>query len=131
MEIAGDYNGAYSTKYGGTSVANTERIKAVAERAVSTAVKGNQVIIVVSAMAGETDKLIKFAHEITDMPDEREMDLLLSSERKNNKRTYCYCRSKARTQINEFYRQAGRIITDSSHTKAMIEHMKQAGLKPP
>ncbi|MBI5664603.1 MAG: aspartate kinase, partial [Nitrospirae bacterium] len=66
-------------KYGGTSVANTERIKAVAERVVATARQGNKVIVVVSAMSGETDKLIGFAHEITERPDEREMDLLLSS----------------------------------------------------
>ena len=66
-------------KYGGTSVADTERIKSVAERVVSTAKEGNKVIVVVSAMAGETDKFERYAHEITDLPDEREMDLLLSS----------------------------------------------------
>ena len=66
-------------KYGGASVADTERIRAVAERVVSIAGEGNRVIVVVSAMAGETDKFVSFANEITDTPDEREMDLLLSS----------------------------------------------------
>jgi aspartate kinase len=66
-------------KFGGTSVADTERIRAVAERVVATAKEGNNVVVVVSAMAGETDKLTGLAHEITSMPDEREMDLLLSS----------------------------------------------------
>ena len=116
-------------KYGGTSVANTERIKAVAERAVSTAVKGNQVIIVVSAMAGETDKLIKFAHEITDTPDEREMDLLLSSgERITSALTAIAVQKLGHKSMSFTGRQVG-IITDSSHTKAMIEHIEAGRLK--
>lgn len=116
-------------KYGGTSVANTERIKAVAERAVSTAMKGNQVIVVVSAMAGETDKLIKFAHEITDSPDEREMDLLLSSgERITSALTAIAVQKLGHKAMSFTGRQVG-IITDSSHTKAMIEHIEAGRLK--
>jgi len=66
-------------KYGGTSVSNIERIKAVAERVSNTVKAGNKVVVVVSAMAGETDKLIGLAHQICPDPPEREMDLLLSS----------------------------------------------------
>ncbi len=66
-------------KYGGTSVGNTERIKAVAERVVKSAEEGNRVVVVVSAMSGETDKLIDLANQISSNPSEREMDLLLSS----------------------------------------------------
>ena len=116
-------------KYGGTSVANTERIKAVAQRAVSTAKHGNQVIVVVSAMAGETDKLVRLAHEITDMPDEREMDLLLSSgERVTGALTAIAIQELGYKSMSFTGRQVG-IITDSAHTKAMIEHIEAGRLK--
>jgi aspartate kinase len=66
-------------KYGGSSVADAEKMKNVARRAVATAEKGNQVVIVVSAMGDTTDDLIDLAHQITSQPDEREMDVLLST----------------------------------------------------
>lgn len=110
-------------KYGGTSVANTDRIKAVAERVVATAKQGNKVIVVVSAMAGETDKLIRIAHEITDAPDEREMDMLLSSgERVASALTAMAIQSMGYKSVSFTGRQVG-IITDSTHTKAMIERI--------
>jgi len=108
-------------KYGGTSVANVERIKSVAER-VSKAVKeGNKVIIVVSAMAGETDKLINTAYQIASSPSEREMDLLLSSgERIASALTAMAVEELGRKAIALTGRQMG-IITDAVHTKAKIE----------
>ena len=110
-------------KYGGTSVANTDRIKAVAERVIATAKQGNKVIVVVSAMAGETDKLIRIAHEITDAPDEREMDMLLSSgERVTSALTAMAIQSMGYKSVSFTGRQVG-IITDSAHTKAMIERI--------
>ncbi len=110
-------------KYGGTSVANIDRIKAVAERVVATAKQGNKVIVVVSAMAGETDKLIRIAHEITDAPDEREMDMLLSSgERVTSALTAMAIQSMGYKSVSFTGRQVG-IITDSAHTKAMIERI--------
>jgi aspartate kinase len=113
-------------KYGGTSVADTGRIKAVAERVVSTAGRGNQVIVVVSAMAGETDK---FEREITDTPDEREMDLLLSSgERVTSALTAMAIQKTGHDSMSFTGRQVG-IITDSSHTKAMIESIDASRLK--
>jgi aspartate kinase len=115
-------------KYGGTSVANTERIKAVAERAVATARQGNKVIVVVSAMSGETDKLIGFAHEITERPDEREMDLLLSSgERITSALTAMAIQKMGHGSMSFTGRQVG-IRTDSSHTKAMIESIEAGRL---
>ena len=116
-------------KYGGTSVADTERIKAVAERVVSTAGRGNQVIVVVSAMAGETDKFERLAGEITDTPDEREMDLLLSSgERVTSALTCMAIQQTGHDSMSFTGRQVG-IITDSSHTKAMIESIDASRLK--
>jgi len=66
-------------KYGGTSVGDIERIKNVASRVLHTKNQGHQVVVVVSAMAGETDKLIRLAQQITPTPDERELDMLVST----------------------------------------------------
>jgi aspartate kinase len=66
-------------KYGGTSVGDVERIRNVARRVLDTKNRGNEVVVVVSAMAGETDKLIRLAQQITQNPDEREMDVLIST----------------------------------------------------
>ena len=116
-------------KYGGTSVANTERMKAVAERVVATAKEGNKVIVVVSAMAGETDKFVALAHQISDSPDEREMDLLLSSgERITSALTAMAIQKLGFSSMSFTGRQVG-IMTDSSHTKALIENIEASRLK--
>jgi aspartate kinase len=116
-------------KYGGTSVADTDKIKQVARRAVSSASEGNKVIVVVSAMAGETDKLTGLAHEITASPEEREMDLLLSSgERITSALTAMAIQELGHSSMSFTGRQVG-IRTDSSHTKAMIEHIEAGRLK--
>ncbi|MEW6116604.1 MAG: aspartate kinase [Nitrospirota bacterium] len=108
-------------KYGGTSVANTERIKAVAERIVRTAQQGNKVAVVVSAMSGETDKLIGLAHQVSPNPNEREMDLLLSSgERVTSALTAMAVEALGYKAMALTGRQMG-IITDGVHTKAKIE----------
>ncbi len=108
-------------KYGGTSVANIDRIKAVAERVAKTVQQGNQVVVVVSAMAGETDKLIDLAHQVNPSPGEREMDLLLSSgERVTSALTAMAIQALGHKAIALTGRQMG-IITDKVHTKAKIE----------
>lgn len=66
-------------KYGGTSVGDIERIRNVARRVIRTKEEGHQVVVVVSAMSGETDKLIRLAHQVTPNPDEREVDVLIST----------------------------------------------------
>ncbi|MDO9288267.1 MAG: aspartate kinase [Thermodesulfovibrionales bacterium] len=107
-------------KYGGTSVANVERIKNVAARVARTAKEGHRVVVVVSAMSGETDKMINLAHQVSSNPNEREMDMLLSSgERVTSALTAMAiedlgCKAMALTG-----RQMG-IITDDVHTKARI-----------
>lgn len=108
-------------KYGGTSVANVERIKAVAERVVKTAKEGHKVVVVVSAMAGETDKLINLAHQVSSAPREREMDLMLSS----GERVTCALTAIAIEELGykamAFTGRQMGIITDDVHTKAKIE----------
>ncbi len=111
-------------KYGGTSVANTERIKAVARRVVRTADEGHRVVVVVSAMAGETDNLIRLAHEVSPNPGEREMDLLLSSgERVTTALTAMAVQALGKKAIALTGRQMG-IITEPVHTKARIERIE-------
>ncbi|MEW5744795.1 MAG: aspartate kinase [Nitrospirota bacterium] len=108
-------------KYGGTSVANIERIKAVAERVVRTVKQGNRVVVVVSAMSGETDKLINLAQQISPAPNEREMDLLLSSgERVTSALTAIAVEALGCKAVALTGRQMG-IVTDTVHTKAKIE----------
>ncbi len=108
-------------KYGGTSVADIERIKAVAERVVKTVRRGHKVVVVVSAMAGETDKLINLAHQLSPAPSEREMDLLLSSgERVTSALTAIAIEALGHKAMAFTGRQMG-IITDTVHTKARIE----------
>jgi len=108
-------------KYGGTSVGSIEKIKAVAERVVKTKKQGNNVVVIVSAMAGETDMLISLANQVSPNPNEREMDLLLSSgERISAALTAMAINDLGFTSQSFTGRQVG-IITDDAHTKAKIE----------
>jgi len=66
-------------KYGGTSLGSLEKIRGLAKRIKKSRDAGKNVLVVVSAMAGETDKLLAMAHELSDLPERREIDLLLSS----------------------------------------------------
>jgi len=110
-------------KYGGTSVGSVERIKAVAERVAKTKKQGNSVVVIVSAMSGETDKLIKLANQISQNPDGREVDLLLSSgERTSAALTAIAIRESGFEAMSFTGRQVG-IVTDSSHTQAKIERI--------
>ncbi|MEW6417729.1 MAG: aspartate kinase [Nitrospirota bacterium] len=110
-------------KYGGTSVGSIGRIKAVAERVVETKRQGNDVVVIVSAMSGETDKLIGLANQISPNPDEREMDLLLSSgERVSSALTAIAINELGFKSMSFTGRQVG-IITDEAHTKARIERV--------
>ena len=110
-------------KYGGTSVGNPDRIKAVATRVVATVRQGHKVVVIVSAMSGETDKLIGYAGQVSSNPTEREMDLLLSSgERITTALTSMAISELGQKAIAFTGRQAG-IITDAVYTKAKIERI--------
>ncbi|MBF0559792.1 MAG: aspartate kinase [Nitrospirae bacterium] len=108
-------------KYGGTSVANAARIKAVAERVVRTAREGNKVVVVVSAMSGETDKLINLAHQVSANPKEREMDLLLSSGERVTSALTAMAIEELGCKATAFTGRQMGIITDKVHTRARIE----------
>src|SRR5206468_8887893 len=110
-------------KFGGTSVATIDRIKHVAGLIARTRKAGDTVVVVVSAMSGETDRLVKLAHAITEFPDEREMDMLLSTgERVTIALLAMTLRAMGFDARSFTGRQVG-IITDSTHTKARIERI--------
>lgn len=107
-------------KYGGTSVGSVERIRLVANRVQQAVKDGNRVVVVLSAMSGETDRLLKLAHEITAVPDERELDMLLSTgERVTIALLAMELRGRGLEARSFTGRQVG-IMTDSAHTKARI-----------
>ncbi len=110
-------------KYGGTSVGNTERIRNVARRVARYREQGDQVVVVVSAMSGVTDTLIKLAKEITALPDEREMDMLLATgEQQTIALTAIALQSLGIQAASLTGAQAG-IVTDGVHTKAKIQNI--------
>jgi aspartate kinase len=107
-------------KYGGTSVGTVERIHRVADKVAKAKEEGHRLVVVLSAMSGETDRLIKLAHEVTNNPDEREMDMLLSTgERVTIALLAMELRGRGIDARSFTGRQVG-IITDSAHTKARI-----------
>ena len=107
-------------KFGGTSVGDLERIHRVAERIEETTRAGHQVVVVLSAMSGETDRLMRLAHEVTSHPDDRELDVLLSSgERVTIALLAMALRGRGINARSFTGRQVG-IVTNSSHTRARI-----------
>lgn len=110
-------------KYGGTSVGNPERIKNVARRVAEYTRRGDQVVVVVSAMSGVTDNLIKLAKEIMPLPSEREMDVLLATgEQTTIALAAIALHSLGIRAISLTGAQAG-IVTDGVHTKAKIQNI--------
>jgi aspartate kinase len=113
-------NGTVVMKFGGTSVADAERIKRAARRIVAQRDRGNRVVAVLSARGKTTDELIAMAEEVSPLPDRREMDMLLST----GERISCALCAMAindlgHKAISLTGSQAG-IVTDTSHTKARI-----------
>jgi aspartate kinase len=107
-------------KYGGTSVGTVERIHRVADRVAKAKEEGHDLVVVLSAMSGETDRLIKLAHEVAKTPDERELDMLLSTgERVTIALLAMELRGRGIDARSFTGRQVG-IITDSAHTRARI-----------
>ncbi len=107
-------------KYGGTSVANSDRLKAVAKRVVDTKKAGNDVVVVLSAPAGMTDDLTKRARELSDTPNKRELDMLLvTGEQISISLLTMAIHQLGEDAISFTAAQVG-ILTDNSHTKARI-----------
>src|ERR1035437_7082897 len=110
-------------KYGGTSVGSTERIKYVAARVAKHRAQGDKIVVVVSAMSGVTDNLIKLAKEIMPIPNEREMDVLLATgEQQTTALAAIALHELGVPAVSLTGAQAG-IVTDGVHTKARIQNI--------
>jgi aspartate kinase len=107
-------------KYGGTSVGDIDRIKNVARRVLHTKNQGNQVVVVVSAMSGETDKLIRLAQQITSLPDERELDVLVSTGEQVSIALLAIALKDMGVDAKSYLGFQIKIATDSAFGKARI-----------
>jgi aspartate kinase len=114
------YKGLVVQKYGGSSVANVERIQRVAQRVVSYSKKGYDLVVVVSALGDTTDELIELADKINPHPCEREMDMLLSTGEQISVALLAMAIHKLGFEAISFTGAQVGIITDSSHTRARI-----------
>jgi aspartate kinase len=110
-------------KYGGSSVATIERIRHVAEKVGAAKSAGHDLIVVVSAMAGETNRLLGLAHEISEMPDEREKDVLLASGEQVSIALLSLALKERGQQSRSFLGHQVRIETDNAYGKARIRNI--------
>ena len=116
-------------KFGGTSVANPERIKSVAEKIAKFASQGNQIVVVVSAMSGETNKLINLAEEMMDSPDPREMDSIVSTGEQVTSGLTALALINLGIKAKSYAGHQVKILTNKSHTKARIQNIDSKTIK--
>lgn len=107
-------------KYGGSSVADADKIKSVARRVAATADAGNQVVVVVSAMGDSTDDLMQLAERIAPIPPARELDMLLSAGERISMALLSMALIETNHDAISFTGSQAGIVTDTSHTKARI-----------
>ena len=116
-------------KYGGTSVANTERIRAVAERVAKFKMLGHQVVVVLSAMSGETNRLIGLAKDIQAVPDPRELDVLVSTGEQVTIALLAMALKDLGLKAKSYTGAQVRILTDDAHTKARILNIDETNMR--
>jgi len=119
----------YVQKYGGTSVGSTERIKNVARRVATFHSQGHQIIVVVSAMSGETNRLIALAHEVQETPDSRELDVMVSTGEQVSIALLSMALMELNVKAKSYTGSQVRILTDSTHTKARILSIDEAKIR--
>ena len=110
-------------KYGGTSVGTVERIEAVAKKVAASHQEGNQLVVAVSAMSGETNRLIGLANEITSDTNLREMDVLVSTGEQVTIALLCMALQKLGIDALSYTGSQVRILTDNAHGKARIKEI--------
>jgi aspartate kinase len=110
----------YVHKYGGTSVGSVERIKNVADSIIKARRRGEDLVVVVSAMSGETNRLVALAHEVQERPEPREMDVLLSTGEQVTIALLCMALQQRDCPACSYTGGQVRIVTDRAHTKARI-----------
>jgi aspartate kinase len=116
-------------KFGGTSVGTIERIEQVADKVARFRDEGHDLVVVVSAMSGETNRLIDLAHEIQDEPEPRELDVLVSTGEQVTTALLCMALRKRGRAAKSFNGSQVRILTDGAHTKARIRDIDARRLR--
>lgn len=116
-------------KYGGTSVGSVERIQAVADRVIRAKTAGDDLVVVVSAMSGETNKLIELAKAIDPHPDPREYDVLVATGEQVTIALLAIALKKRGCDARSYTGRQVRILTDKAHTKARIMHIDEHNMR--
>lgn len=116
-------------KFGGTSVGSIERIEQVADKVAEFRANGDDIVVVVSAMSGETNRLLALAHDIQDQPLSREMDVLLSTGEQVTVALLSMALDKRGVKARSYTGAQVRILTDSAHTKARIREIDDARMR--
>jgi len=116
-------------KYGGTSVGTIEKIEGVAKKVIACQKQGNQVVVVVSAMSGETNRLIEYAKQINEVPPAREYDVLVSTGEQVTIALLSMAIMKQGSQARSYTGGQVHIRTDSAHTKARILDIDEARVR--
>ena len=116
-------------KYGGTSVGSVERIKNVAKRVAKARAEGHDVVVVVSAMSGETNRLVALAQEIQETPDPREFDVILSTGEQVTIGLLAMALKSIGVEAKSYTGWQVALKTDNAHTKARIEDIDDAKMR--
>ena len=116
-------------KFGGTSVANPEKIKSVAEKVAKFASQGHQIVVVVSAMSGETNRLISLAEEMMKVPEPREMDSIVSTGEQLTSGLTALALINLGIKARSYAGHQVKILTNKSHTKARIQNIDSKIIK--
>ncbi|AEF99205.1 aspartate kinase [Methylomonas methanica] len=119
----------YVYKFGGTSVGTVERIKAVAEKVKKSHDAGDQIVVVVSAMSGETNRLVALAKEMQVQPTDRELDVLLSTGEQVTIALLSMALHNVGVDARSYTGAQVKILTDSAHTKARIREIDEANMR--
>lgn len=116
-------------KYGGTSVGSIERIEQVADKVAGFRAQGHDMVVVLSAMSGETNRLIGLAQQIQDTPDPRELDVLVSTGEQVTIALLCMALKKRGVDARSYTGGQVRILTDNAHTKARIQSIDEENMR--
>jgi len=116
-------------KYGGTSVADPDRIRAVARRCLQARAAGHDLVVVVSAMSGETNRLLKLVQAVNQRPSEREQDVVVATGEQVTIGLLSLAIQAAGGQASSFLAHQCRIVTDSTFSKARIKHIDEEPLR--
>jgi len=116
-------------KYGGTSMGSAERIRNVARRVARWKAQGHQLVIVVSAMSGETNRLIALAKDVSPQPDARELDVMVSTGEQVTIALLAMALKDIGVEARSYTGGQVKVLTDSTHTKARILHIEDGNMR--